>query len=467
MGEGIADELHGINLRDKRLNDRSKQVIEALAANPEASVNAACQGWSDTLAAYRFFDNEAVTPEQILQPHLEATQRRMREHPVVLVVQDTTELDYTDHPPKDARCLNIEQRFGLYDHVHLAVTPDKLCLGVVGVEYFDRAAESLGETLDRRTLPIESKESFRWLKGYRLACQLQAACPETQVVSVADREADIYDIYVDARQEIGPGADYIIRAQEDRSTPEPNPAAGPKVFHKVREEVGRTMQRTSRTIDLCQTPKRAARQAHLEIRALTVQVKPPHARARLPSVTHNVVLVEEVDGPGDGTDVSWMLLTTLPIDAVDDILRVVDDYVARWAVEVFFRTLKTGCRVEDIQLETNRRLKNCLAFYHVIAWRVLYLTYLNRTSPTIPCTTVFEESEWKSVWLVVKKTPLPKQPPSLSELMRLLTELGGYNNRAKEPASGPLPVWIGLRRMHDFATAWLNFGPQPKADVYK
>ena len=99
MCDGIADELQGISLRDQRLNKRSRCVIEALAANPEASINAACQGWGDTLAAYRFFDNEAVSPEQILQPHFQATQRRMREHSVVLVVQDTTELDFTDHPP--------------------------------------------------------------------------------------------------------------------------------------------------------------------------------------------------------------------------------------------------------------------------------------------------------------------------------------------------------------------------------
>ncbi len=139
MCDGIADELQGIDLGDVRLNKRSKQVIEALAANPEASINASCEGWNDTLAAYRFFDNDAVSPEQILQPHLEATQRRMREQPVVLIAQDTTELDYTQHPPKDARCLNVEGRFGLFEHVHLAVTPDKLCLGVVGSESFDRA----------------------------------------------------------------------------------------------------------------------------------------------------------------------------------------------------------------------------------------------------------------------------------------------------------------------------------------
>ena len=356
MCEGIVEELLGIDLGDIRLNKRSKRVIEALAANPEASINASCEGWNDTLAAYRFFDNDAVTPEQILQPHREATKRRMREQPVVLIVQDTTELDYTQHPAKDARCLNTEQRFGLYEHVLLAVTPDKLCLGVVGTESFDRAPESLGQTKERRTLPIEEKESFRWLEGYRLACQLAVECPERQIVSVADREADIYDIFVDAQQKSGPRAEYIIRAKENRSTSERDPESGPTAYHKVRDEVTRSKLRTTKTIDLCQTPKREARQAYLEIRAISVQVKPPHGRAHLSSVTYNVVLVEEVGGPGDDTDLCWLLITTLPIETVDDVLRIIDYYMARWTVEIYFRTLKTGCRVKEIQLETTDRL---------------------------------------------------------------------------------------------------------------
>jgi hypothetical protein len=467
MCEGIAEELRGIDLGDKRLNERSRKIIESLSANPEASVNASCEGWSETVAAYRFFDNDAVTPQQILRPHREATQRRMREHPVVLIVQDTTELDYTEHPPKDSRCLNDEQRFGLYEHALLAVTPDKLCLGVVGTESFDRAVESLGQTHQRRTLPIEEKESFRWLKGYRLACQLAGECPATQIVSVADREADIYDIFVDAREQSGLRAEYVIRAQEDRSTLERDPESGRMAYHKVREEVSRSKLRTTKTIELCQTPKRAARQACLEIRAISVQVKPPHARKHLLPVTHSVVLVEEVGGPGDGTDLNWLLITTLPIDANDDVLKILEYYMARWAVEIFFRTLKTGCRVEEIQLETIDRLQRCLAFYKIIAWRILYLTYLNRTCPKLPCTAVFEESEWKSVWRVVTKKPLPKKPPMLSQFMQLLTRLGGYNNRATEPAPGPQSLWIGLRRMTDFATAWLAFGPETEKHVYK
>ena len=134
MCQGIAAELEGIDLGDTRLNKRSEHILEALAADPQASVNAACDGWGDTIAAYRFFDNAAVQPEHILQPHLDATKRRMNEHPVVLILQDTTELDFSAHPPADAGCLNTEDRFEIYDHTHLAVTPERLPLGVVGAE---------------------------------------------------------------------------------------------------------------------------------------------------------------------------------------------------------------------------------------------------------------------------------------------------------------------------------------------
>lgn len=447
------------------MNKRSKHLLEALATNPEASINAASDGWGDTVAAYRFFNNKAVTPEEILRPHREATVRRMADHPVVLVVQDTTELDYTKHPPKDARCLNKAERFGLYSHTHLAVTPDKLILGVVGLDHFDRDPLTLGKADERSSLPIEQKESFRWLLGYRLACQLAVDSPGTQIVSVADREADVYDIFIDAQQKHGTAceggqaaADYLIRARVDRCTPEHDLASGPAVFYKVRAEVGASKLLTTRTIDLAETPKRKARVARLEVRALRLEVKPPHERSHLPSVTMNVVLVEEVGGPGDDTDVSWLLLTSLPIGTLEEVLKVIDYYAARWAVEVYFRTWKTGCRVEEIQLETQARLKNCLAMYAIVAWRVLYLTYLNRTCPTLPCTVVFEEGEWKSVWLVVAKLPLPQKPPELAEMMRLLTQLGGYNNRAGEPPAGPQPLWIGLRRMADFSLAWQTFG---------
>lgn len=471
MPEQISDELLGIDLGDKRLNRRSRQVIHALSVDPQASINGAFEKWGDTLAAYRLLRNDAVTPEAILKPHYESALARIDEHPVVLILQDTTELDFTKHPPKDARCLNKSDRFGLYDHTHLAVTPSGLPLGVVGVEFFDRSAESLGRSLERRSLPIEEKESLRWLEGYRRSSTVSQRCEATQIVSVSDSEADIYDILAEALPATAePGqADFIIRSKENRCTTDRVPPAEHMsrnvMYRKVYDEVQKSPLRYKKTIELSQTPKRIARQAELEVRAMPVTLRHPKNRRDFPDVSLQIVHVKEINGPGDGTDIEWYLLTSLPVDTFEDIERVIDYYRTRWIIEVYFRILKTGCRVEEIQLETMARVKSCLAFYQIIAWRVLSLTHLNRTCPSLPCTAVFTDSEWQSVWRVTTKKDLPDAPPNLSEFLRLLASLGGYNNRKTEPPPGPQPIWVGVRRMCDFALAWIAFGPPTKTYV--
>jgi hypothetical protein len=459
MGDTIAAELEGIDLGDKRLNRRTVAILDALAADPQATVNGAHAAWGDTLAAYRFFNNPRVSPEDILRPHGDATRRRIRDHPVVLIVQDTTEIDLSRHAPRDARCLDGEHRRGFYDHIHLAVTPDGLCLGVVGSDQFDRDPASLGQGRARKALPIAQKESVRWLNGYRLACELQADTDGVRIVSVADAEADIYEIFVDVSQQASP-ADFLIRARENRCTPDRDPASEGRVFHKVRDTLARAPVRVRRTVALPQTPKRHARQAELEIRAATITIKPPDTRPGLPPVTLQFVHVREVNGPGDQTEVEWLLMTSLSIETPEDILRVVDYYMARWTVEVYFRTLKTGCKVEEIQLETVARVKNCLALYKIIAWRIVYLTHRNRTAPDIPCTRLFADHEWQPVWRVTTAGPLPPEPPTLGAFIRRLATLGGYNNRAGDPPPGPQVLWTATRRMLDFAIAWLTFGPK-------
>ena len=359
MGDGIEKELEGIDLGDLRLNRRSQEILKSLAVNPQASVNAASQKWSDTMAAYRFFNNPAVEPKQILLPHLQATKCRMNEHPVVLIIQDTTELDFSKHPPKDAKCLNKKERLGIYDHTQLAVTPDRLCLGIISVEEFDRTPHSLGKTVQRRSLPIEQKESFRWLTGYRLASQLGTENPTQQIVSISDREADIYDMFVEYQSNPTP-VDFIIRAKLERFGLKTEQDSDSITYQKVRKQVAASEVLTTRTIELPQTPKRKSRQATLEIRAIEVTVKPPRLRSELPPVTYNLVLAEEINGPQDGTDISWLLSTSLPIDTAENILLVLDYYAVRWTIEVYFRILKTGCRVEEIQLESLHRFKNCL-----------------------------------------------------------------------------------------------------------
>lgn len=458
MRPWIREELKGMNLGDRRLNRRAGQLMERLSADPSGSVNAACQGWGETQAAYRFFDNQRVTPERLLEPHRQATLRRIAEQEVVLLIQDTTELDYSAHPAEGVGSLAWEQRRGFYDHTTAAFTPDGLCLGVLEVNLFSRDAKTLGQSQQRRNHPIETKESFRWLEGYRLACEVKQANP-AQVVSVADCEADLYDIFVEAEQHDSP-AEFVIRAKVDRRLPERDPEAGKDAYRQAWGHVAATRPIATRELTLGRTPKREAREALLEIRAQRLTLKTPHVRRHAPQVTLGLVLVEEVNGPDDGTAVCWKLLTSLPIASSEEVLRVVDYYTARWGIEVFFRVLKTGCQVEEIQLETSERLKNCLMFYKIIAWRVMYLTYLGRECPDLPCSAVFAEIEWRPTWQIATGQLPPATPPTLNKFLRLLGKLGGYNDRNQDAPPGPQALWIGVRRMTDFAIAWQSFQKQ-------
>lgn len=465
MCEGIALELNGIDLGDKRLNRRSVEIIVALARDPQSSINGSNETWAESQATFRFFSNESVTPEAILLLHLQATLARAREHSLVVIAQDTTELDLTAHPPHDAKNLDKDNRYGLYDHTYLATTLDGLALGVVGGEQFDRTPDTLGKANERGTLPIEEKESMRWLTGYRVANQVATECPDTRIVSVADREGDIYDILVEEaslRSQPGGRADFVIRSRTDRRLTERDLELGGANFLSVRNTVEQSPLLCSYVLDLPTTSKRDARRAVIELRALTVLIKPPHARPHLPAIKLQVVSAKEVGGPEDNTDVNWLLLTSLPINTLEDVRTVVQCYQSRWTIEVFFRTLKTGCKVEDIQLEKIARFKRSLAFYKIIAARIMYLTHLNRIEPEKSCACVFAESEWKSVWRIVTKKKLPRKPPTLGEFMKLLASLGGYNNRSIDGPPGTQVIWIGLRRMLDFARAWLEFGPDAR-----
>jgi hypothetical protein len=188
----------------------------------------------------------------------------------------------------------------------------------------------------------------------------------------------------------------------------------------------------------------------------------------LPEVAVNVVLVREINPPTDESAVEWMLLTSLPIDTVDQVRQVVQYYCIRWMIEVLFRTLKSGCRVEERRFEHVDRMLPCLAMYLIVAWRTLYVCRLGRALPDISCEAIFEPAEWKPLYRVVRRQPHPPHPPhppSLSEVVRMVAELGGYVNRKRDDMPGPQTVWLGLQRLHDISLCWELFGPEVTTEV--
>jgi Transposase Tn5 dimerisation domain len=203
----------------------------------------------------------------------------------------------------------------------------------------------------------------------------------------------------------------------------------------------------------------------VEVRATTVTVRPPWRPDRvLPPVSVNVVSVRETDPPAGEEPVEWLLLTTLPIATLEEVRRVVERYCVRWNIEVFFRTLKSGCRIERRRFEDVERVLPCLAICLIVAWRTLFVCRLGRECPDADCESVFEPSEWQAVWTAVYRKRRPEKPPKLAEMVHLIARLGGYIERA-ESDPGPQTIWIGLQRTYDLAWAWDAFGPQAKSPV--
>jgi hypothetical protein len=456
----LSNELKNIDFGDKRLNRRTRRLLEDLGNNPGVSIPVACNGWGETKAAYRLFDNDKVDGQKILEPHYACSMERMREHPIVLCIQDTTELDYTGkNDIEGLGPLNYESRRGLYLHPTLAVTPSQLCLGVLDAWKFTREPGSLGQNRPYWYDPIEKKESLRWLEGYRQTCDYQQAIPETRLVYVADREGDIYEIFFEQQivsQKGKSAADWLIRSRFDRNTTD-----GKKLWKSTQQsEVIDQVE-----FDLPAAKGRKARQIIQSLRAVRIKLNPPFRRGKkLDSVEVTALLASE-DNPPEGEEpVEWLLLSNVPVETSEQAVDMLQWYLARWQIEIFFRILKSGCKVEELQLEKVEKIEAALSFYMIIAWRILFLTTLGRVCPELPCDAVFDGEEWKAAYIVSKRKPPPDHPPRLNEMIRTIASFGGFLGRKSDGDPGPKSIWIGLQRVRDFA-AGIQFQKELEAGL--
>lgn len=482
------EESKTADLGDLRLTRRLGNILEMFIRKPMNSIPGVSKNWGETKAAYRFFDNDAVTMEKILQPHKDATLARMKKEAVVLLPQDTTQLNYTTRPQTQGLGkLHYEHQQGMYLHPTIAVTPERVCLGVVDAQiiireeikkknyppiqsliiylacHCDLVLLRLGLIFSAKlakdwrvqrdeALPIEDKESMRWLNGYRVAQEIAEQLPETKVVSISDREGDIYEIFVEASKEQDEAklshAEYIIRCNQNRLLLTKDDT---NKYEKILSKIEKSPVLGIIEFDLPRAPGRKARPVTQEIRAIKLLLKPPYRKEKkLPEVTVNIVMANEINTPKGLKPIKWLLLTSLPIDTQEEAMKVIEWYLCRWQVEIFFKILKSGCKVEELQLQALDRLKPCLAIYMIIAWRILYMTMLGRQNADMPCNMIFEDEEWHAVYIVINRKPAPKVPPSLNQMIRMIASLGGFLNRKNDGEPGPQTIWVGLQRTRDF-----------------
>lgn len=471
MAESTVDEVRGAHFGDQRLTNRLVNIVDSLSRKPNMSIPAATHGRAEMEAAYRFFDNSKVTPDAIVSPHVKATRERIRQTDVALLVQDTTELDLT-RPQQQidgVGPIECETHLGIFYHPLMAFDACGLPLGTVWSKSWAR--EGIRSHLTpaekdklRKQTPIEKKESMRWLEGVRASREMADVCPQAECVCIADSEADIYELFTESRSTSHARELHLLvracydRALNDRKEHLLESVRATDCLYRCSVDV------SSRTAKMAiDTRKRSlarnARIAEVEVRASTVTLRPPYRPDRkLPTVAVNVVLVEETDPPTGQTPIQWILITTLPIEAISQVKLIVQYYCIRWQIEVYFRTLKSGCRIESRYFQRLGRLQNCLAVYSIVSWKVLYLCRLSRECPDLSCEVVFEPSEWKSVYMAIHRKE-PESIPTLNEMVRMIASLGGYVIR-KSTQPGTQTLWLGLQRLHDLSTAWQTFGPE-------
>lgn len=442
-------------LGDPRRVKRLQSIVNDFAEHPTASIPQACGGWAATKAAYRFFDNDAVAGQVILDSHVEASVARMRNHSTVLCVQDTTKLNYSTHPQTKGLgpiSNNRDKTLGLLVHSTLAVTPSGDALGLLQIQISARDSRQYARKVHQRnSLPIGQKESKKWLESYSHCQSLSRQCPNTTFVNIGDREGDLYDFLLQATTaKEAPRVEVLVRARHNRKVADTHQylwdhLSSQRVAGRVKIKVPRTGNRPTR-------------QVTLTIRFTQVTLDPPGLKEEQPKLTLWAVEAREVRPSKKGKSIHWRLLSTMPVTTLEEALEKIAWYTKRWSIETLHKVIKSGCKVEQRQLETVERLKRLLVVDMIVAWRVMALGKAARETPDQVASDWLSTEECQALVAYHDKKVFPSgKPPSIREVVRAIAMLGGFLARKGDGEPGPTVLWRGLHDLSIITAAWRRF----------
>ena len=453
----VDGELAGCSLADERLNKRLRKLLAQIGGAMGQSIPLVCQDWANAKAAYRFFSNERVSEADILAGHFQSTGNRVAatDGPV-LVLHDTTEFSYQREKPEAIGITNsvnsgwdkagrprLHTVCGILMHSSLAITTEGLPLGLAAVKFWTRkkfkGTAALKKKINLTRIPIEKKESVRWLDNLKQSTELLG--DPGRCVHIGDRESDIYELFCAAQQV---GTHFLVRTCVDRLAGDGD--------HTIADEMDEVAVKGLHRVEV-KNNNGDADEAVLEIRYRRIRVLPPIGKQkRYPALTLTVIHAEERGTPKDRKKIEWKLLTDLPVQSRKDAVEKIDWYALRWKIEVFHKILKSGCKAEEAKLRTAQRLANLISVYCILSWRVFWMTMLNRSRPDASPVLALTEAEIDLLdHLVKEKDRKPLRRRTLSHYLTKIARLGGYLARASDPPPGNTVMWRGLSRLTDIA----------------
>jgi hypothetical protein len=471
----VEAETAGLDFGDERLEERLRKMLGDFGAQPGASIPQASGDWAATKGAYRALDHEEVEVEQVLGAHRAATLERARAHRVILAVQDTTTLNFSTHPQTAGLgpvSNNRDQTLGLLLHSTLALNEEGQALGLLEKRLWARDPKRFQTRPkgERNRLTVEDKESGKWLQSLEATVRAAHAVEGTQWINIADREADTYDLFwrlveLRATEDLGAAAarvELLVRSQHNRALR----GESERLFGHLASRPVRGHYRFA----VPRQPGRKAREATLVLRWGPVSVPPPPDQVKYQGRTAPLqlwaILAEEENPVPGQPPICWRLLSTRPVEDASTAALQVRRYSQRWEIEVFHKTLKSGSKAEERQLENTARLERCLILDMITAWRTLALSKAGRGEHAQqPVSPWLSADQWKALWCHVhQRTDPPETPPTNRQAARWIAQLGGFLGRRGDGDPGVMTLWRGLQRLTDFTRAYVLFA-NPQKDM--
>jgi len=433
-----------LSFGDIRREERFTTILNNISSQPGASIPKQNKSWYDTKATYEFFKNEQVTVEELNKTMMQYGAKKAADEMSLLIVHDISNISYNDLQAEGLGYLDNKEGRGILCYSSVAATTQGLPLSLLYQHTWIRSLKQLGKSYKRRQLAFEDKETYRWYEGMSEVNKLLGT--SVHKIHIADREADVYELFFHAFES---NTDLLIRARHNRHLTD-----GSHLWDSVAEQP----LSAAVSLDIPDKTGKKKLQTQAEVRYHQVEIlRPKYNKESYESVTLTAIEIKEKNSERKSEEdtIHWKLLTTLEIKSVSDVLQCVRWYTYRWLIERFHYVLKSGTKIEELQLKDAESLQKAIAVYSMAAFRVMQLVYESRHRPEVTCEVILTKAQWTTLYMLIHgNKQLPKQPPSLHQAVMWIGKLGGHLNRKSDGPPGLKTVWQGYQQLCHAASVY-------------
>jgi hypothetical protein len=432
-------EFSAADFGDIRREKRFVSIINNISSQPGSSIPRQNETWYDTKATYEFFKNDEVSLEALRKTLMGYGARQVEKEMSLLVIHDISNIAFNNLDAEGLGYLDNKHGSGLLCYTTIASTPEGLPLSLLYQHTWTRPPEKLGKAAKRGERKFEDKESYRWYEGMQETNKLLGQ--SIHKIHIADRQADIYELFFNRYET---KTDLLIRASVNRKE-----SNGSPVWNLVAEQPAAATV----TLDI---PDRSGKKklpvsAQIRFHPVTI-LRPIRSENEYESVNLTAIEIKEepTSGRKEEDMIHWKLLTSIEVKSVAEVLQCAKWYSYRWLIERFHYVLKSGTRIETLQLKQAESLQKAVMVYSIAAFRIMQLVYNSRHHPHVSCEVILTKSQWKALYVLIhREKQSPVEPPSLQQAVMWIGRLGGHLGRKSDGPPGLKTVWLGYQRLCD------------------